>query len=97
MSDIEDIDANFSKYNFCISLKGYYYIDELINRFHYLSLVVQDTPIYNKEYFKRINSVFPLSNNDGYQLLSKRKETVDMFIEYLKTEEAKEIKLKNVK
>jgi len=96
LSDIDDVDTKFSTYNFCISLKGYYYLDELINRFHYLSLVVQDTPIFNKEYFVKINTAFPLSNNDGYQLLSKRKETVDIFIEYLKTEESKEIKYENI-
>ncbi|MGM0529577.1 MAG: hypothetical protein ACQERS_14375 [Bacteroidota bacterium] len=91
LSDIESIDENHLSNNFCISLKGYYYIDELLNRFHYLSLVLQDTPIFDKEYFKKLNKTFPLSNSDGYQILSKRKESVETFMEYLQVQESKDL------
>jgi len=91
LSDIENINANCLSNNFCISLKGYYYLDELINRVHYISLILQDTPIFDKEYFKKLNAAFPLSNPDGYQILSKRKESIEVFMEYLKVQESKEL------
>ena len=89
--DIDNIDANCLTNNFCISLKGYYYLDELINRVHYIGLILQDTPIFDKEYFKKLNGAFPLSNSDGYQILSKRKESIEVFMEYLKVQESKDL------
>lgn len=91
LSDIENIDANCLTNNFCISLKGYYYLDELINRVHYISLILQDTPIFDKEYFIKLNGAFPLSNSEGYQILSKRKESIEVFMEYLKVQESKDL------
>jgi GTPase SAR1 family protein len=76
--------------NVSISLKGYYYITELKNRFHYLDLIVQDTPIFSETHFEKIRSSFPLSNMEGKRSLPKKIETVKAFIQYLKEAEDKE-------
>ncbi|RKS97977.1 AAA family ATPase [Chryseobacterium defluvii] len=86
ITDIEfgNLDAEI---DLCISSKGYYYYKELIKRFHYIDLVLQDTPIFSQEYFSKIKSVFPLSDNKGLRDLKARVETVKEFVNYLNKEE----------
>ncbi len=79
------------KSDLCISYSGHYYITELICRFHYLDLILQDTPIYNKEYFEDIKLNFPYYYNNVKRNLSKRKKVVEIFIEYLQFQEKSEL------
>lgn len=74
-------------YDLCLSFKGYYYYNELIKRFHYIDLVLQDTPIFEDDYFEKIRSVFPLSDQNGIRELSARVKTVKEFIDYLTIQE----------
>lgn len=92
VSDIEGVDSLLSESNFCISLRGVYYIEQLMNRFHYLNLVLQSTPIFDNDTFKKLNTTFPLCDEIGYQVLSERLQSVQLFIEYLEKQEFKEMK-----
>lgn len=73
-----------------ISTKGYYYFKELIKRFHYIDLILQDTPIYDKEHFEKINNLFPQSDINGRRNLSERVETVKAFMNYLNEQQDKQ-------
>jgi len=70
--------------NLTITLKGYYYVNELVTRFHYFDLILQDTPVFDEEYFTKIYSKFPLSDESGKRNLYQRVECVEYFIEYIK-------------
>ncbi len=89
---LSDIELNIldDNINLCISSKGFYYFKELIKRFHYIDLVLQDTPIFSKEYFEAIKSDFPMSDNNGFRNLNNRVESVKRFIEYLTEQENKQ-------
>ncbi len=82
--------------NIAITLKGYYYIKELCTRFCYFDLIIQDTQIYNNDFFKKIKSLFPNSSDDGKRNLASRVTTLKAFIEYLEyCEENQPNKLKS--
>ena len=70
-----------------ITQAGNYYITKLITRFHYLDLVVQDTPIFDEYYFERIKESFPEVDSYGERDIQYRLITVATFIEYLKKRE----------
>jgi hypothetical protein len=76
--------------NIGITSKGYYYYKQLIGRFHYIDLVLQDTPIFEKEYFDTIKSSFPISDPKGKRLLFDRAQTANSFLEYLSHMEKKQ-------
>ena len=76
--------------NITITLKGYYYITELCTRFHYFDLIIQDTPIFDIEYFNDIYENFPLSNEDGKRSLSGRVDCVKSFLKYIESCENKQ-------
>lgn len=76
--------------NISISLKGNYYVNNLIYSFVYIELIVQDTPIFDAEYYSKIWKLFPQPNEQGKQSLKGRLDTVMAFIEYLKYQEKKE-------
>lgn len=76
--------------NITITLKGYYYIKELCTRFHYFDLIIQDTPIFDKDSFEEIYSSFPLSNEQGKRYLSGRVECVKSFLKYIESCEKKQ-------
>ncbi|MFC1785528.1 hypothetical protein ACFL0J_07880 [Candidatus Neomarinimicrobiota bacterium] len=78
--------------NVCISPKGYYYVQTLKNSFHYIDLILQDTPIFNQSSFSKIKKAFPLANSDGKRSLKKRLNNVKAFLNYLKNEEKEESK-----
>lgn len=80
-TDIKDI---LDTYNIAISSKGYYYFKSICFRFHYLDLVLQDTPIYDKDSFYTMKNSFPLSGNDGKRNLNLRLQSVKHFLDYLK-------------
>jgi len=79
-------------FNITISSKGFYYLTNLINRFHYLDLVLQDVPIYDKNYFDQLLINFPHATDKGKRYLFPRKQTIDIFLKYLKHTEEKESK-----
>ncbi|MCY1636708.1 AAA family ATPase [Marinifilum sp. D737] len=90
ISDIEINTELIENQSVAISLKGHYYVNVLKNKFSYLEMVLQDTQIFDDEYFAKIKEVFPLSNEHGKRQLDLRIETVKRFMEYLKNEEKKE-------
>jgi GTPase SAR1 family protein len=75
-----------------ITSVGVYYLKSLINRFHYLDLIVQDTPIYDEDSFNKVCNVFPDSDEQGNRDLEKRKNTVIEFLKYLSSQELKDKK-----
>jgi hypothetical protein len=85
--DIEEESVLSSTSMVSITSIGVYYLKKLIYRFHYLDLILQDTPIYDENYFQKMTNSFPDSDINGNRDLIKRKETVITFIEYLKEQE----------
>jgi len=73
-----------------ISLKGSYYIKDLVTKYSYIELCLQDTPIFNKEYYVKLRESFPLANNVGKRNLRQRYENAILFVEYLKAQEVTE-------
>ncbi|NOW95497.1 P-loop NTPase fold protein [Mucilaginibacter sp. SG564] len=71
-----------------LTAKGYYYVKALMGRFHYLDLVVQDTPIYDTESFDNIKASFPRTITAKYKQMEARINTVIQFMDYLKKMEA---------
>jgi len=89
-SDIERKESVSNDDEVRISNRGIYYVTELIFRFHYLDLVLQDTPIKDEHYFSSIEESFPKSDSSGNRNLQKRLKTTEIFLEYLARQEAKE-------
>lgn len=89
ISDIE-VSKYKSNVNLCITSKGYYYYKALIQRFHYIDLVLQDTPIFSQEYFEKLKEKFPESDPIGNRNLSERVKSVRLFINYLIEQETKQ-------
>lgn len=58
-TESENIFKEISSQSLTISLKGYYYISTLKNKFHYIDLVLQDTPIYDVNVYKLVVHNFP--------------------------------------
>ncbi|WP_338814352.1 hypothetical protein V9L05_03170 [Bernardetia sp. Wsw4-3y2] len=90
-SDREFNNKMESQESISISLKGRYYIDDLINRYVYIELCLQDTPIFYKEYYSKIKDIFPMANDKGKRNIIKRYETVEFFLDYLKHREKEEL------
>ena len=90
VSDTEKITDLIENQSISISLKGHYYLNVLKNEFSYIEMVLQDTPIFDDDYFNKIKEVFPLSDDNGKRQLDLRVEVVRRFMEYLKQEEKKE-------
>jgi hypothetical protein len=70
-------------YNLNITSKGFYYLKEIIERFHYYDLIGQDTPIYDTQYYNSLDSIFPTSSTEGSRNFELRKDHVKLFIDYL--------------
>ena len=87
VSDIEDEISLVIENEIGITQSGVYYINNLLNKFYYLDLVLQDTPIYEDKYFDEITLNFPESDNYGNRDLAKRKTSTEFFIEYLLDQE----------
>ena len=83
LSDIEWKKMSANDYNISISAKGNYYLKIAKNRFHYYDLVLQDTPIFDKDKFEKIKIQFPLADEKGVRTLSDRLLTVTEFMNYL--------------
>jgi GTPase SAR1 family protein len=89
LTDIDKKDIP-DELNLTITLKGYYYIKELCTRFHYFDLILQDTPIFDKDSFNEIFGKFPLSNEEGKRSLNGRVECVKSFKQYIASCEEKQ-------
>jgi len=90
ISDIENNSEIIENQSICISLKGHYYVTVLKNTFSYIEIVLQDTPIFDDDYFNKIREAFPLSDENGKRRLDLRVKVVRRFMEYLSHEEKKE-------
>lgn len=87
ISDVENLGGIKIDGSICISMKGHHYINSLLNKFSYIEMALEDTPIFDGAFFNDIKSIFPLSDNNGKRNLKKRVDVVEKFIEYLKSEE----------
>lgn len=85
ISDISWTKLPNNDFSITISAKGHYYVSELVNRFHYFELVLQDTPIGDQKIFNDIQKEFPIPEKSGKKDLSVRVKIVEMFIEYLRS------------
>jgi hypothetical protein len=70
-----------------ISNTGIFYLNDLINKFHYIDIILQDTPIFDEHYYKLLLENFPKSDSNGNRNLLKRMKTSEIFIEYLEAQE----------
>jgi len=87
ISDIEGLGEIDNQDSVCISMKGHHYINTLINNFSYIEMTLEDTPIYDEEFFSQMKSVFPFSDEQGKRNLRGRVAVAEKFIEYLSNEE----------
>jgi len=87
VSDTENSELVNSDSSICISRKGHYYVNVLVNKLPYVEMALEDTPIFSNDVFSNIKTLFPKSDNYGKRDLRKRVEVAKMFIEYLNNEE----------
>ncbi|MBC7553834.1 MAG: hypothetical protein H7257_07625, partial [Taibaiella sp.] len=79
-----------SEFNIGITLKGHYYFKKMLYRFHYYDIVVQDTPIFNDDYFARMKAIFPESSETGKRNVQQKITLVRQFLLYLRSMENKQ-------
>lgn len=91
-SDVETIEPISELSSVKITYKGSYYLNKILNEFYYYDLMLQDTPIFSESHYSKIKSTFPESGSISKSELSKRYETVTIFLDYLKNENEKEMK-----
>ncbi len=84
LSDISWTKLPDEDFSITITSRGHYYVNELVNRFHYFELVLQDTPIADRHLFEEIKKEFPIPEINGKKDMKVRLKIVDLFIEYLK-------------
>ena len=84
LSDISWNNLPEENFSITITAKGHYYITELINRFYYIELVLQDTPIFEKGVYEDLVQRFPIpEKSNGKKDMNARIEVVRIFIDYL--------------
>jgi hypothetical protein len=88
ISDVENEIKLDSSNQIGITQSGVYYLKNLLNKFFYYDLVLQDTPIYNEKYFDELSTNFPECDSYGNRDLAKRKKVSEIFIQYLLDQEA---------
>lgn len=74
-----------SRFNLGLTRKGHFYLKEMINRFYYWDLIVQDTPIFDLKQFDCIKAEFPLANEQGGRSIQHRIQDIRLFFKYLKS------------
>ncbi|WP_132055591.1 AAA family ATPase [Pseudocnuella soli] len=89
LSDVDWVDLP-NEFNISLTAKGHYYLKQIIYWFHYLDLVLQDTPIFDSNEFENIVSSFPFSSEKGKRNMFGRKDSVHKFLNYLKLMESKQ-------
>lgn len=90
VSDVEEDIELDGESEIKITHCGLYYLKYLLGTFNYIDLVLQDTPIYDTEYFKQLQGAFPISDKGGRRDIKGRLTTVKLFIAYLTKEEIKD-------
>lgn len=86
--DIEQLIQITEKEEIGITQSGVYYIRTLLTKFFYYDLVLQDTPIYDEDYFQALSALFPECDSNGNRDLYRRKEVLLKFVEYIESQEA---------
>lgn len=90
LSDISWIYLPEETFSITITAKGHYYVTELINRFYYVELILQDTPLFEKEVYESLVQKFPIpEKSNGKKDMKVRVNVVKTFINYLETIERK--------
>lgn len=75
-----------------ISRAGRYYLLEILSRFRYLDLVLQDTPIFDETVYEQMCQRFPWADGEGKRSIQRRRGVVLDFLDYLQSrEEAEEL------
>ncbi len=85
--DIEEVVEINKESKLSLTPIGLYYIRTLLYKFYYIDLVLQDTPIYDNDYFQLLESSFPHADEFGNRELGLRIKTTRNFIEYLAKQE----------
>lgn len=91
ISDSEEIEKIEYNNSISITSKGQYYIKSLVTKFSYISLILQDTLIFDKELFAQMANSFPKADDKGKRSLTERYEVANLFINYLRNQEEKEL------
>lgn len=91
LSDIKWNTVDSDNISITITSKGFYYITQVINKFYYVDLILQDTPIFNQDVFNNIKATFAYRNSEYKRDMGKRVTAVKMFLDYLKQEEKKQV------
>ena len=90
---LSDISWNIlpeESFSITITAKGHYYITELINRFYYIELILQDTPLFEKEVYDDLAQKFPIpEKSNGKKDMKARIDVVEVFVNYLESLERK--------
>ncbi len=90
LSDISWNNLPEETFSITITAKGHYYITELINRFYYIELILQDTPLFEKEVYDNLVQKFPIpEKSNGKKDMKVRIDVVQLFMDYLETIEKK--------
>ncbi len=79
-----------SNFNIGLTAKGHYYLKELVHKFHYWDIIIQDTPVYDSQHFDIIKAAFPPAQDNGTRNIQQRVEAVRLFLNYLKAMEDKQ-------
>lgn len=84
LSDVRWNELPKNDFAITITAKGHYYITNLVNRFYYIELVLQDTPIANKDKYEDIVKHFPIPEvSKGKRDMFIRARVVYLFVKYL--------------
>jgi hypothetical protein len=89
-SDTENKTSNIELFQVKITQGGIYYINNLINTFVYIDIILEDTLIFDENFYDEILCNFSPPDASGKKLIHKRLKTVKVFIEYLKKQEFNE-------
>lgn len=89
-SDTENKTPNVEIFQVKITQGGIYYINNLINTFAYLDIILEDTLIYDENFYDEMLANFSPPDALGKKIIHKRLKTVKIFIEYLKKQEFSE-------
>lgn len=90
LSDVSWTNLPKETFSVTITAKGHYYITKLINRFYYIELILQDTPLFEKDIYNNLVQKFPIpEKSNGKKDMKVRVEVVQIFIQYLEEVERK--------
>lgn len=89
-SDTENKAFELETFQIKITQGGIYYIKNLINTFNYLDIILEDTPIFDENFYNEIIQSFCYPDNYGKKQIHKRLKTSKLFFDYLKQQELSE-------